>query len=191
MIPSEFYSKIADKYELYFNKNKFIKEDNKLFDIIKKFIKGKVLDIGCGSGEVLENIEITKDNYIGIDPALGMINLCQKRFPKHVFHLSQFEFYQTDKKFDTILALYGTFSYIENHYSYQKVLDILNPNGIYFLMFYKPNYYPVTYKKFKMKPEYELPDMNKIKKVFGELFDFDNYIIVTNYASYTKKYKLL
>lgn len=43
LTPSEFYDRIANRYDEFFGGTSFIKEDGKLFNIIKRFTQGNVL----------------------------------------------------------------------------------------------------------------------------------------------------
>ena len=43
----------------------------------------KVLDLGCGSGLLLELLALQPEDYIGIDPSEKMLEELQRKFPEH------------------------------------------------------------------------------------------------------------
>ncbi len=52
-------------------------QGRKYFEVLKRFdIKGKILDVGCGTGLFCKYVE---DFYVGIDISEGMIEKCKER----------------------------------------------------------------------------------------------------------------
>lgn len=45
----------------------------------------KILDLGCGSGRLLEILKIRDINYIGLDSSQDLIEVAQKNYPKEKF----------------------------------------------------------------------------------------------------------
>ena len=43
----------------------------------------KVLDLGCGTGLLLELLALQPEDYIGIDPSEKMLEELQSKFPEH------------------------------------------------------------------------------------------------------------
>ena len=43
----------------------------------------KVLDLGCGTGLLLELLALQPEDYIGIDPSEKMLEELQRKFPEH------------------------------------------------------------------------------------------------------------
>ena len=66
------------------------------------FIKGKVLDVGCGVGKLAEYIG--PENYVGIDKDPESVNTAKEQHPNHKFYLSDRPDTIEDK-FDTVVAL--------------------------------------------------------------------------------------
>lgn len=162
------YDKIASEYDNYFMDSKYLEEDKKLFNLLD--IKGKVLDIGCGTGLLLKHKKIEPRNYIGIDISEKMLEVFKRKLPEYQNYLinTSFEdFY--GKGFDTIVALYGTASYL-NQEKIKRISQMLSKNGKAYLMYYKNGYYPATYKKAHI----ELLQKREHKKQ-GQLFN--NYFI--------------
>jgi len=75
---------------------------------IKPFLKGKILDVGCGTG-VLSSL-VSSDLYLGVDIDLTSINLAKEKYPNHRFYL---ELPSENEKFDSIVSL-ATIEHIAN-----------------------------------------------------------------------------
>lgn len=43
----------------------------------------KVLDLGCGTGLLLELLALQPEDYLGIDPSEKMLEELQRKFPEH------------------------------------------------------------------------------------------------------------
>ncbi|MBW3012274.1 class I SAM-dependent methyltransferase [Candidatus Woesearchaeota archaeon] len=71
-------------------------EQKKKFNLVKKYIKGKVLDVGCGTGLS------TPEGAVGIDPSPGLLKLN----PNNEKILGRAECLPfEDKSFDTVISL--------------------------------------------------------------------------------------
>ena len=176
------YDEFAKTYDEHYASAEFQEEDNELFRILSPWVKGKVLDLGCGTGITLSYNEIAKEDYLGIDPSAGMLQKLQEKFPGYQTVQSTFEEFASkdDTKFDTILGLYGAPSYFDKS-SYGKVLERLTPKGHYFLMFYKPGYFPAhIYTPEDIALAKERIDYDLINSTFETTFIFTSYLVATN-----------
>lgn len=96
-----------------------------------KSSKGKILDVGCGSGS--HSLYLQKEGFdvLAIDTSKGAIEVCKLRDVKNAekIDLLQLE----DKTYDTILLLMngtGIFQNLENTSKYlQHLKSLLSPNG--------------------------------------------------------------
>lgn len=90
-------------------------------------VKEKILDIGCGYGELLKillkKIKNKPINYIGIDPCLEMIEEARKIYPDHRFYNTSLEKYRPSGNVDHLLCC-GIFT---------KKINVKN-NDMYCLM---------------------------------------------------------
>lgn len=83
--------------------------------------RGKVLDIGCGSGSHSLFLQEKKDlNVTGIDSSKGATIVAKERGVKNVIHQSIFEF--SAQKFDTLLLLMNGLGIAE---TFQGVIPLL------------------------------------------------------------------
>jgi SAM-dependent methyltransferase len=177
------YDEFAKSYDDHYASAEFQEEDLALFKILSPWIRGKVLDLGCGTGLTLTYNDINKDDYLGIDPSAGMLTKLQAKFPGFVTVNTTFEHWnETDKgsKFDSILGLFGAPAYFAKE-SYSEVLERLTPKGHYFLMFYKPGYFPAhIYTEEDIAAAKARIDYDLINSTFETTFIFTNYLVATN-----------
>ena len=122
-----------------------------------KILEGSVLDLGCGTGKVLEfKHNITE--YYGIDLSKKMLKICRKRHQglndafRHNVNLingdmDNLETYPDmfspvtkhiyKKKFDNVVSTYGSISYLKQPEKLPKILKkVLKTNGKAYLMGY-------------------------------------------------------
>ena len=112
-----------------------------------------------------------------------MLTKLQAKFPGFVTVNSTFEHWnETDQgsKFDSILGLFGAPAYFAKE-SYSEVLERLTPKGHYFLMFYKPGYFPAhIYTEEDIAAAKARIDYDLINSTFETTFIFTNYLVATN-----------
>lgn len=113
-----------------FEKRKKLIGENKYRQIIQYSVpKGRVLDIGCGVGEV---IDVFKDHewecdVVELNPAA--INWLESR--GHNVSKVHFEDYESDKKYDVIMA-WGVVEHVLDPKGFlKKAFELLKPGGIF------------------------------------------------------------
>ena len=103
-----------------------------------KILEGSVLDLGCGTGKVLEfKHNITE--YYGIDLSKKMLKICRKRHQNVNLIKGDMGNLQTysKKKFDNVVSTYGSISYLKQPEKLPKILKkVLKTNGKAYLMGY-------------------------------------------------------
>lgn len=73
---------------------------------LDKFIGGKVLDVGCGYGRVIDFLPDKVTDYTGIDISPDFIKRAKEKYPKHKFVLGDIrETKFKDKEFDWALVI--------------------------------------------------------------------------------------
>lgn len=151
-------------------------ENQQLSEMIGQ-LQGTVLDVGCGTGLLLELKDI-KD-YTGIDASPLMVQKLIEKFPnrKHQVMICKAEDYaKTGRTYDNVIALFSA-SYI----MFPRVfIHLWNRKGKVFLMFYKEGYTPVTHEKLSMFVPYSNKTMDEFHCIFPGLniTEFKNYYIV-------------
>jgi len=177
------YDEFAKTYDDHYASAAFQEEDQELFKILSPWVRGKVLDLGCGTGLTLSYNNIAKEDYLGVDPSQGMLDRLQSKFPGYATLNSTFEQWNESdngSRFDTILALFGPSSYFAKE-SYGEILERLTPKGHYFLMFYKPGYFPAhIYTEEDINATKARIDYDLINSTFETTFIFTNYLVATN-----------
>jgi SAM-dependent methyltransferase len=166
----EMYDTLAPIYDLKYSTEDCRKENQEIKGMID-YRAGRVLDIGCGTGLLLELFDIGEDEYIGIDPSGKMLEVAHAKFPKHIFMVTDFENFPERWKYDYVICLFGVSSYIKPE-RLSMMLKHLKTDGRYFLMFYKPGYIPDYYNG----EETGIYRGNE-NLIGGETIEYHNYII--------------
>lgn len=173
------YDKIANQYDTFFIDKDSINENNTVSSMLCN-VKGKVYDIGCGTGLLTEIININPNQYYGIDPSGEMLNKFIQKHPKYKFRVVQNTFEQdiaNVNEFDWVVSLFGSISYVDPCY----LKRIFESCSHHFLMFYKEKYYPITYTLANVSFDHYHLSKDDIKKMFydSRIDEFNNYIIVS------------
>jgi len=145
----DYYDQIADVYQTLYTAPEYINENREIVGQID--VKGRVLDIGCGDGLLLDYATISPQDYTGIDPSRRMLKYFNEKHPGYNSYPIPFENFH-DKGFDTIISLFGAPSYI-NPNSIQYIKKMIRRGGTVFLMFYKDGYEPITHIKTSLTME--------------------------------------
>jgi 2-polyprenyl-3-methyl-5-hydroxy-6-metoxy-1,4-benzoquinol methylase len=87
----------------------------------RPFIKGSVIDVGCGTGKLAEYVH--PDNYVGTDTDVGSISFARVKYPRHTF-LTAEEAANIKRKFDTVVAL-AVIEHVGNPVEFAKYLRSL------------------------------------------------------------------
>lgn len=133
-IYDKFYSKIYDYLVFSSVRNEY--EVGEIINQTQPTEKSVILDIGCGTGNVLNEFKKRGFNIFGVDQSQEMINMAQKKYSldqiikgnvlqRHLFHFSEFTH---------ILCLYFTVYYMKNKVLFfENVYDWLKPGGSFII----------------------------------------------------------
>jgi len=105
----DYYKKITDYYD------KVIAQSvPKTVEVISKFLpsKGKLLDVGCGTGRISEYFSRCGYEITAIDNSESMFAIARKRLKGSRVILSNLIDFETKDKFDIILCLYDTVNHL-------------------------------------------------------------------------------
>lgn len=114
-------------------------EDIVLAQYLKTKLYGEVLDIGCGTGLLLDLVDsIDHQNFVGIDVSPGMIAGAKEKYPTASFHVGDMHTLQfQDNAFDTVVSLFGPISYASSQEKILKeLMRVLKPGGTFIIMPY-------------------------------------------------------
>jgi hypothetical protein len=142
------YDSLATAYDHRYTTEEDLKENatvRKLLVSLFGAYAPKTLDVGAGTGLLLD-LKITPPSlFVGLDPSQGMLNELVRKHPE-VSNLipATFEdaFEQLQgQRFDLVASLFGSPSYIEPAYI-RKMPDLLSAGGALVLMHYRQGYLP-------------------------------------------------
>lgn len=115
-------------------------EDKKYVNSFISYLKpnSSILDIGCGTGELLEYFSSLCFKTMGIDISREMVNISKKRvINSRVFKMSLYDVSKIKERFDGVVA---TFVFV--HIPKEKISDViksinskLKKDGIFFTVF--------------------------------------------------------
>lgn len=186
------YDQIADQYDRLFTDPDSLEENEAVMARITSRAKHSgatnaddrplhldedVLDIGCGTGLLLDYV--TPKYYTGIDPSRAMLDRLITRHPgqaPNVIH-TRFEDFAA-RRYSLVVSLFASASYIQP-YALRWIPRITQPGGRFFIMLYKPGYFPVTYQRAGVAfphHDYQTEDLIRIHPS-STVTPFNNFLI--------------
>lgn len=172
------YDKMAADYDFLYADPRYRAEDEAVANALRPHLTGSVLDVGCGTGLLLEYAADTITHYMGIDPSTGMLARMLQKHPTARVMQSAFEDFTVSSRVDLLVSLFGAASYVRpTHY------EGLRDSGTdYFIMFYRPGYAPEYDPADVLKTDY-----GRIKHVFGGMkqawsgvYDWHDFRVATS-----------
>ncbi len=107
-------------YQSIFN----YKKEYKFYDkLLKKYKCKKILEIGCGSGNLAPFFLKGGYDYIGLDISNDMIKIAKEVEPKAIFITGDMRNLMLNKKFDSILITGRSFTYLVQNREIMKTLQ--------------------------------------------------------------------
>jgi SAM-dependent methyltransferase len=107
---------------------------------------GTVLEVGCGTGRVLEQLVGQFDSMTGLDINEEMLGIARQRLPQADFVLGDMRDFKLPRKFDIVLCLFGTVAFAQTveglHRAVRNMADHLAEGGSMVLEGY---FTPATY----------------------------------------------
>lgn len=139
------YDSVAEKYDSAYDHPKDIAENAFIGELLWNggFIDGDVLDAGCGTGFMLEQVGalIDPENYVGIDISSGMLSQATKKFPGYVFMNRSMEASGLPAEgFDAVVSLFGCFNYCRADATLADARGVLKPGGRVLFMVCTPRH---------------------------------------------------
>lgn len=146
------YDELAPAYDRLFSDPGSLAEDAALLAHLGDLSGLSVLDVGCGTGWLLDHAAPAA--YVGIDPSHGMLDQLIAKHPNRAGDVSCVPLRDfVGGRFDLVVALFGVASYLRDE-ELARIPGLLAPGGRYVLMFYMPDYYPRTHREMTIPPSY-------------------------------------
>lgn len=143
---AEAYDDLAAEYDGYHTDGKSLAENRRIGRYLTDFIRPgqTVVDLGCGTGLLLDLVRIPPERYVGVDISAGMLEYARKKHPGYRFVEGNLESESipalAEETFDVAVSLFGSASYCQLAPVQATVARLLSPGGRYFLMYCGPNY---------------------------------------------------
>jgi trans-aconitate methyltransferase len=118
------------KPELYNEKHSFVYHyGESLIKLLDPKENQRILDLGCGSGQLTFKINELANEVIGIDKSAEMITDAKSKFPNIEFKVADASNFRFNKKFDSIFSN-ATLHWVKNHKNSIKCMyENLNTDG--------------------------------------------------------------
>lgn len=163
----------------YYNSYKGLKKIEK--KVIKKYFKGKVLDLGCGCGRTTVHLDKMGLNVISVDIIPDMIKIAKKKYPSiKFFSMDACKLAFKDKSVDTVFFSYNGIDYIHPEVNRIKALKeverVLKDGGLFIYSSHNPWALPFTFRpKFLLRNILRGTLFSRYKwdkESFGELYTY-------------------
>ncbi len=169
---ASFYNQESGRYDENYGGCMCYLEDEVLMKHLQPLIKGRVLDIGCGTGLLLRYADIL--DYWGIDISAKMIAKASTKYPDKYFLVS--DMHDTPfgpKMFDVIISLYGALSYsLEPWRLIGELNRILRSGGILAVMPYtKRVEHNICLGGYSTATNPDIPKIYYTTEMLNKLFD--------------------
>ncbi|MCU0823025.1 MAG: class I SAM-dependent methyltransferase [Leptospira sp.] len=109
------YTELAEYYfSIEEPSRKFSEEVSFLRETFKRHKIHTALDVGCGTGEHVKELQAMGFKILGVDASNRMLEIAKTRFPHCHYEYGKMETYIAKQPVDSVICLYGTFNYLLN-----------------------------------------------------------------------------
>ncbi len=164
------FDKIAAEYNFWKEKNKYYYQQlkNVLVELISNPHEKIILEMGCGTGDLLNFLNPKKG--IGIDVSEGMIEIAKKTHPENEFFCCPAEDFKHEKIFDYLLFIDVIEHTAKLNEMFRNFNNLMNNNTRLIIIMANPYWEPLLMlmEKLNLKmpegPHYR-PKLHEIKKL--------------------------
>jgi len=137
----QFYDSEAPRYDADYQQTVHHAEDRVMAGILRRMLRRRdvfvVMDVGCGTGKLIELTRINPCRYWGFDPASRMIAAHNRRYPRHRADCMQWRSLTGVDQFEFAVSLFGSLSHqADIWFALEMIRRKLLPGGRVLLMFY-------------------------------------------------------
>lgn len=109
-------------------------ERSELFELMGDVQGLEVLDVGCGTGRMVENLKKFGAKVTGVDVSEKMLAIAKKRFSTSEFVLGDIEDLPfEDESFDMVVATFVIVHLAALQRAFDEVYRVLKPGGVFLL----------------------------------------------------------
>lgn len=137
------YNQRASRYDDAYQRRSDRAEDRVVARLLEPMVQhaDTVLDLGCGTGWVLDNLGHFVDDYIGIDVSQGMLDQAREKHPGRGFiHGDMSTEALGVEPVDLLVSTFGSVSYVHPLEIADVAYECIKPGGRFFVMAYAPAY---------------------------------------------------
>lgn len=132
----DFFNKIAKFYDILMEDMDFKEWAYYIDEIIKKFKKnGKVLDLGCGTGNIAKVLKEKNYSIFGLDIAINMLKISKKKGLNDIVNASFHKIPFKNESFDIVISLFDSLNNVrdlnEMKDVFSEVYRVLKNDGIF------------------------------------------------------------
>jgi len=138
------YDSLAPDYDSRYREVRHFVEETLIGQILDEMEFGaidRVLDIGCGTGNMITVAELPQSAYLGVDVSEGMLEVARENYPDYEF-LNIDIANQKVGEFDLILSIFGQCNYIGLEDWAKTVSLNLADRGRFLSVMYSSGYKP-------------------------------------------------
>lgn len=138
-IIAEAYDRVAGHYDRWYD-TEACRRENRLLATLLEGLEPPVLDLGCGTGLLLDLGVIGSGQYIGVDISSGMLAQAAVKHPAARWIQGDIEAIPLpDQSVRSVVSLFGALSYSQDPArALSEILRVLVKSGMVFLMFRCP-----------------------------------------------------
>jgi ubiquinone/menaquinone biosynthesis C-methylase UbiE len=159
--------------------------------LLRKFARGRLLDVGCGTGYHLEFMEKNGigEELVGIDVSPNMLKEARKRCKCELKEARAEDLPFPGASFDTIICFHGTFNFVDPKKAASEMARVLKKGGVAMLSVTSiwDKEYPPVRKKLKA-PKENVVKAHRIEntKLRFNLFSPSNLVNLFENAGFRK-----
>lgn len=171
------YDDVAVMYEGLFAEEQYKQEDRELIEKLNIQKGDSVLDIGCGTGLLLDYVDKNTISYCGLDPSYQMLRILKEKHGENYnTYPCPVEEFIPPRKYSKIVSLYGSMNYAGPE-SIAKLSQMVEMGGDIVLVMFKDDYIPVTHTKSGVEIPYNKTSLYQFPDN-AQREDFHNYEII-------------
>lgn len=109
------------------------KQEENFWKAVRPLIKStpkSALDIGCGSGWSAQKFAELGADWVGLEPSSSHFEVANKAHPEYKIVNTTFEKYDTNKRFDCIIAIMVFSHFKDVNRTFKKIYELLNSGGV-------------------------------------------------------------